>query len=554
LHELAQSRRKPNIVALATAGVMVMVSLFANLGVIGLVGPDEPRYAWIARAMAETGDWVTPRLWGVPWFEKPILYYWAAAVGFWMHLPAEWAARLPSAIAALAAAKGIAWFARRYYGADQDSLASPTLLAPVIFATSVAATGFARAATPDMLFSAAIMLAMVCAASVLRRAGALRIPNNAQAEIRQHNLPVLVLWGAFLGAGVLAKGPAAIILAGGAVSVWALVTSNWRAAFRLAHPVAIAAFCAVALPWYALCARRNPDFLHVFIFQHNFERYLTPLFQHQQPIWFFGPITILALLPWSAFLIGAAQEATRLWREKTLTNSPGFFVACWAVFPVMFFSFSQSKLPSYILPAVPALALLAAIGASRSFQRSRSNAIILSAGIGVVWIVLAAIFLHAAHKFPFTETGAIIPALAAVALPIAIALAAGILYAGMRSDFLLAVILCGISAVATLQIANTLVLPALDPFVSARSHAAFFRNDLHPDRIFTYQLRRSWNYGLAYYFHREIPEWSPQDSDAALVLTSGEGFEKIVKAGRFRNAEEPLKQGIIYVPIQPAPR
>jgi hypothetical protein len=244
----------------------------------------------------------------------------------------------------------------------------------------------------------------------------------------------------------------------------------------------------------------------------------------------------------------------RLWREKTWTNSPGFFVACWAVFPIVFFSFSRSKLPSYILPAVPALALVAAIGASRAFQRSRSNAIILSAGIGVAWIVLAAIFLRAAHKFPFTQTGATIPALAAVALAIAIAVAAGILYAGMRRDLHLAVILCSISALATLQVANAVVLPALDPYISARSHAAFFRNDLHPDRIFTYQLRRSWNYGLAYYFQREMPEWSPQDPDAALVLTSGEGFEKIVQAGRFRNAEEPPQQGIIYVPIQPVPR
>jgi 4-amino-4-deoxy-L-arabinose transferase-like glycosyltransferase len=554
LHELAQSRLKPNVAALATAGVVVMASLFANLGAIGLIGPDEPRYAWIARAMAETGDWVTPRLWAVPWFEKPILYYWAAALGFWMHLPAEWAARLPSAIAALAAAKGIAWFARRYYGADEDSLASPTLLAPVIFATSVAAIGFARAATPDMLFSAAITLAMLCAASVLRRAGALRTPHDAEAEIQEHDLLALALWGALLGAGVLAKGPAAVILAGGAIGIWALVTSNWRATFRLAHPVAIAAFCAVALPWYALCARRNPDFLRVFIFQHNFERYWTPLFRHQQPFWFFGPITILALLPWSAFLIGAAQEAMRLWREKTWTNSPGFFVACWAVFPVVFFSFSQSKLPSYILPAVPALALVAAIGASRSFQRSHTSAIILSAGIGVVWIVLAAIFLHATYHFPFTQTGTTVRAFAAAALAIAIAVAAGILHAGIRRNFRAAVILCSISAVAALQIANIVVLPALDPYLSARSHAAFFRNDLHPDRIFTYQLGRSWNYGLAYYFHREIPEWSPQDPDAALVLTSDEGFEKIVRAGRFRNAEEPPQQGIIYVPIQPAPR
>ncbi len=536
------------------AALVIMASLFANLGAIGLVGPDEPRYAWIARAMAETGDWVTPRLWGAPWFEKPILYYWAAAIGFWIHLPAEWAARLPSAIASLAAAVAMGWFAWRHYASDEEFSASPALLAPVIFATSVAAIGFARAATPDMLFSAAITLAMVCAASVLRRAGALRVPDAARTQTQNHDLLILTLWGAFLGAGVLAKGPAAVILAGGAVGIWALVTSQWRAAIGLAHPLAIGAFCAVALPWYAVCARRNPDFLHVFIFQHNFERYLTPLFQHRQPFWFFGPITILALLPWSAFLIAAAQEAMRLWREKSWTTSPGFFVACWAVFPVVFFSFSQSKLPSYILPAVPVLALVAAIGASRSFQKSRSNAIVLSAGLALVWIVLAAIFLHAAHKSPFAEMGHSIPFLAATALGVSIAVAAGILYAGMRKNFCLSVVFCSLCAVATLEIANIAVLPSLDPYVSARSHAAFFRNDLHPERIFTYQLRRTWNYGLAFYFHREIPEWSPQDPDAALVLTTREGLQKISKAGRFQGTLEPPQPGILYVPVAPAPR
>ena len=554
MSEPAQTQRKTDIAAFATAGVVILVSLFANLGAVGLLGPDEPRYAWIARAMAETGDWVTPRLWGAPWFEKPVLYYWAAAIGFRMHLPPEWAARLPSAIAALVAAKAIAWFARRHYAAAEDSIASPTLLAPVIFATSVAAIAFARAATPDMLFSAAITLAMVFAANVLRQSGALRIPDHPRTEIHNSNLPMLLLWGASLGLGVLAKGPAAVILAGGAVGIWAIATSNWRAAIRLAHPVAIAAFSVVALPWYALCARRNPDFLHIFIFQHNFERYLTPLFQHQQPFWFFGPITILALLPWSALLIAAVTEALRLWREKSWKNSPGFFVACWAVFPIVFFSFSQSKLPSYILPAVPALALVIAISAGRAFQRSRANAIILSAGVGLVWIVLAAIFLHVTHKFPFTEMPSSIPFLGKAALALAIVVAAAILYAGTNKNLRLVVILASLCAVATLEAANTFVLPALEPYISARSHAAFFQNDLHPDRIFTYGLRRSWNYGLAFYFHRELSEWAPQDPDAALVLTSHEGMEKIIKAGRFRSIEEPPAQGIIYVPVAPAPR
>jgi 4-amino-4-deoxy-L-arabinose transferase-like glycosyltransferase len=554
LSERTKSERNTNIAALIAAALVTLVALFANLGAIGLLGPDETRYAWIARAMAETGDWVTPKLWGAPWFEKPVLYYWAAAIGFCMHLPAEWAARLPSALAALAAAVAIAHFAWRHYGGDEDLSSSPALFAPVIFSTSVAAIAFARAATPDMLFSAAITLAMIFAASALTRAGALRVLDGAESKINDRDLPILVLWGASLGLGVLAKGPAAVILAGGAVGIWALATSQWRAALRLAHPVAIAAFCAVALPWYMLCAHRNPDFLHVFIFQHNFERYLTPLYRHQQPFWFFGPITILALLPWSAFLIAAAREALRLWREKSWKNSPGFFAACWALFPIVFFSFSQSKLPSYILPAVPALALIAAISANRAFQRSRADAIILSAGIGATEIALAAVFLHATHKLPFTEMGDAVSLLSKASLAIAIMVAAAILYAGINRNLRLVVILTSLSAAVILEAANTAVLPALDPYISARPHAAFFQNDLHPDRIFTYELRRAWSYGLAFYFHREISEWSPQDPDAALVLTSREGLEKIVKAGRFRSAEEPPARGIIYVPVAPAPR
>src|ERR1700734_3701256 len=327
---------------------MVMVSLFANLGVIGLVGPDEPRYAWIARAIAETGDWVTPRLYGQPWFEKPILYYWMAAIGFRLNLPPEWAARLPSAFAALAATVAIGWLGWKHYGGAKNSAGQATLLALLIFSTSVAAIGFSRAATPDMLFSAFIALAMACAAGVLANHQALRSAESANSAARPRDVITLALFGAFLGLAVLAKGPAGLILAAGAIGVWALATSRWQAAFRLAHPVAIGAFCVVALPWYILCSARNPDFLRVFIFQHNFQRYVTPVFQHRQPVWFFGWITLLAILPWSLLLIPAAREGLRLWREKSWVDSPGFFFACWALFPILFFSASLSKLPGYI--------------------------------------------------------------------------------------------------------------------------------------------------------------------------------------------------------------
>ena len=159
--------------------------------------------------MAETDDWITPRLYGQPWFEKPILYYWAAAIGFRLHFSAEWAARLPSALAALTGALAIGWLAWKHYGGDIDSLSSPALLAPSLFSSSVAAIGFARAATPDMLFSFLLACAMGCAACVLCRGRALRA---AETDFGRPggDSPALLCFGAFLGLAVLAKGPAAL--------------------------------------------------------------------------------------------------------------------------------------------------------------------------------------------------------------------------------------------------------------------------------------------------------------------------------------------------------
>jgi len=525
---------------------------------MGLVGPDEPRYAWIARAMSETGDWVTPRLYGQPWFEKPILYYWAASLGFRLRLPAEWAARLPSAIAALAAALAVGWLGWKHYGDDARIEQSPGLLAPLLFASSVAAIGFARAATPDMLFSATIAVAMASAASVLRYAGALRAP-DAASEARRSDFLALLSFGAFLGLAVLAKGPAAIVLVGGALVVWAIATRQWHATLRFVHPFAIVAFCAVALPWYVVCALRNPGFLRIFLFQHNFERYLTPLFQHRQPFWFFGPIVLLALLPWTALLWPASREGFRLWRERSWANSPGLFFACWAIVPVVFFSFSQSKLPGYILPAIPPLVLLCSVGAAQAFGRSRAAVMPFAAAIGLTWLGLAIVPLRLEHGIPWASyspdhTSRLVSHGGYAALFLGVFVALLVIAAGFyrRPHYVIAC--CALSAVACVEVANLGVLPILDRFESARSHAQFLRNDQRQDRIFTYHLRRDWSYGLAFYFHRELAEWSPSDPDAALVLTTPVGLEEIQKLGRFRGTLDEPYVGVLYVPINRTPR
>jgi 4-amino-4-deoxy-L-arabinose transferase-like glycosyltransferase len=542
---------RSNLWAAIVAGGVVLICLFAGLGALGLVGPDEPRYVWIARAMAETGDWITPRLYGQPWFEKPVLYYWTAALGFRLNLQPELAARLPSAFAALAAAMAIGWLGWKHYGAEQNFRASSAFLAPLVFSTTVAAIGFSRAATPDMLFSAFITLAMACTSSTLIGRGALRGASNVAATTQAHEIIALALFGVCLGLAVVAKGPAAVVLAGGAIGLWALATSQWRPAFRLAHPIAIGSFCIAALPWYVLCAARNPDFIRVFIFQHNFERYLTPVFRHRQPFWFFGWIVLLAMLPWTVLLIPVAQEGLRLWREKSWGHSPGFFFACWALFPILFFSLSQSKLPGYILPSIPALALLFAVGALRAFRKSTLISLLVTAGVSIFWLTVAVSVLWRPRQLSRLDIDSHFVAVTCV---IILSLVFVMLVAGARRNLSLVAVIGSLLVAASAEVANLRFLPALDPYLSARPHAAFLRGDLRPDRIFTFQLNRSWNYGLAFYFHREIPEWSPADHDAALVLTNQAGLDQIIQAGRFRGELNQAEPGILYVPVTQLPR
>src|SRR6184192_1403045 len=173
------------------------VCYFSHLGAIGFLGPDEPRYAWIARDMAETGDWVTPRLYGSPWFEKPPLLYWGGAIFFKLFgsSASEVAARLPSAISALLATLALAWLAWRTYG---EECARWLLLS---LPTSIGMIGFSHACATDMPFAGMLTITMVCAAVVL----GLTQTSEDTPILPKTPWVALLLFGFFLGLAVLAK-------------------------------------------------------------------------------------------------------------------------------------------------------------------------------------------------------------------------------------------------------------------------------------------------------------------------------------------------------------
>ena len=522
---------------------------------MGLVGPDEPRYAWIARAMAQTRDWVTPRLYGQPWFEKPILYYWLAAIGFLLHLPAEWAARLPSAFAMLIAAISLGWLGERQYERSR-AFWSPAILAPLLFSTTAAAIGFARAGSPDAIFCGPLTVAMAAAASILRKRGAIASPGgDASIPSGSRDTLDLIFFGLALGLATLAKGPAAIILCGGAVGLWAICTRRWRAAFRLLHPLSIATFLLFALPWYLICALRNPDFLRIFILEHNFGRYLTNEFQHRQPFWFFLPVTLVALLPWTAALWLVTRRAAGTWREKLRSDSPSLFFACWAIFPIAFFSFSQSKLPGYILPAIPPLSLLCAVAIARAARTGSSACSGIARWLGLSLVSFGVAALVIAGRPPAALGGAAHVRTAALSFGFA-TLLLGILFAGPIDSRRkhLAVPITLLFVASAVEFLNFAVLPSLDWLYSARPYAELLHNDLRKDRLFVYQLPRSWDFGLAFYFSRELPEWSPTDPEPALVLTQQRQIPGLRKMGRVQGDVSEPYGGIEVVPIAPARR
>jgi 4-amino-4-deoxy-L-arabinose transferase-like glycosyltransferase len=535
--------------------LILYVCLFSGLGALGLVGPDEPRYAAIARAMSVTHDWVTPRLWGVPWFEKPVLYYWTAGIAMRLFGVSEFAARLPSALAALLAVVAVAWTALRCYGVGA---AWYTLL---MLPTSVAMIGFARAASPDMLFAGLLTAAMAVAVEMLQK------PRPG---------PILrVAFGFFLGAAVLAKGPAAIILAGGATLLWASITRQWRAPFRFLHPLIILVFCATALPWYILCALRNPDFPRVFIWQHNFERYLTPIFEHRQPFWFFGPIFLLGILPWLPLFITSFSDGVRSYQFASQRNSPALLVASWSLFTLIFFSLSQSKLPGYILPAIPPAVLLIAASFVRQINQKSKGTRLAIAAVGVAFPILLGIVRVQIGRIIPVQNDFMPDPFRTIQFGLVLSVVGGglIVVLALFRRWSGAIYISAFMTVILLLIANRAVLPAMDTSISARPTAswavashpqerntgnvywlptawAFRLHSLGPNDVRVFHLPRAYQLGLNYYYNGNLSEWTPEDSSAKVIFYGKEAINHPPLNGIAGAANVPITpDGKIFVVI-----
>jgi 4-amino-4-deoxy-L-arabinose transferase-like glycosyltransferase len=306
-----------------------------------LLGPDEPRYAPVAREMFLNRDLITPTLGGHTWFEKPALLYWLIAASFKVFGVSEWSARLGPAICGV-----LTILALWCVGREVDrSLGFWSL---VVTASCLGLIVFSRAASFD------VVVTMTTTWSL-----AFFLLNELPMTKRKRLL--LVGFYSFVGLSLLAKGLVGIVIPFGVVAFYYLLRRQWPQTSVLISLIwGIPLALAVAALWYGpVIARHGWGFIDEFFVQHHFARYVSNKYHHPQPIWFYPLIILMLALPWTIHLIAAlAKVRSWNWRGDDSLSVLRVFSLAWLLFPIVFFSFSGSKLPGYILPAVPAAALL----------------------------------------------------------------------------------------------------------------------------------------------------------------------------------------------------
>jgi 4-amino-4-deoxy-L-arabinose transferase-like glycosyltransferase len=335
--------------SLPPLGAAVLLALVAallafRLGAVPLLGPDEPRYTRVAVEMYRAGEWVRPTLQGQPWLEKPPFFYWLAGAAFRVLGETEAAARTPSVLAALLLVGATALVGARLYGAAAG------LHAGFACGTALLIFAYGRAASMDMLLAAGVTVAV--GLSGLRLLGIAGSPAWTAAAI-------------FAGLATLAKGPLGLLLPLLVVLAYVAVTREWKHLREIVSPWPLIAFVAVAAPWYvAIWRDQGRAFVDVFLLDHNLQRFTSTIHRHPGPFYYYLPILLLGLVPWAGLVLPALGSL------RPRRDRGDLFVLLWLCLPLVFFSAAGSKLPGYILPCVPPLAILIGRAADRTVGQS----------------------------------------------------------------------------------------------------------------------------------------------------------------------------------------
>ena len=523
---------------------------------LGLVGADEPRYAQIAREMLDAhtatcealhasivpsslrgsslkasyqclmGGTVTPILYGKPWLEKPALYYWRA-MGYYRELGVyDWTARLASATGALALIILAFLHLKRFRpGGHLD--------AALIMVSAIAMFAFSRGASTDMQLAAPFCIGM--------------LGWYAWYETgKKFWLFDLYFFGA---AATLAKGPVAPFLALSIICLFLGLRREWSALRRTIWIPGIVLYLVMVLPWYIAVQRRNPTFLNEFFWKHNLERYTTNLYHHHQPFYYYLIVLILGMMPWTALsgraLVDGVSTSVAEWKARSkrqryvghVRAGDAFpeFLVLWALFPIIFFSFSDSKLPGYILPSIPPMAILTGDYLFRIRRQGIPNWLLYTHG--VLTAVLTFVLILCPQYMVYQR---LIPAARILVVASVLGIAAG----------LMVVLLTRRYGVRVLRLVTMIPLVALLYFLLGRNGRLLDLNysarplareiqqaDPNAKVVAEFNVRRDLVYGLAFYRDQQIVSYAdggvPEGEHLVVFPTRDEPLLENYLKGRF---------------------
>ena len=320
--------------------IALAVIWFANLEYRKLIKPDEGRYAEIPREMVASGDWTTPRLNGLKYFEKPPLQYWATATAYTVFGEHQWTSRLWTALTGFAGIL-LVWFAgSRLFGREAANYAA------ILLGSSMLYVLMAHINTLDMGVTFFITLGIL----------GLSLAQTQTDTTKRRNW-MLIAW-AGLGLAVLSKGLMGLILPGAALFIYCVVQRDFSVLKRMHWLSGLAVFFLITAPWFYLVMKANPEFFQRFFIYEHYLRFTTKVHDRYQPWYYFVPILLLGALPWTVLMFDTLMRTLKGGARAANVFSAERFLLIWAVFIYLFFSVSSSKLPSYLLPMFPALALL----------------------------------------------------------------------------------------------------------------------------------------------------------------------------------------------------
>jgi 4-amino-4-deoxy-L-arabinose transferase-like glycosyltransferase len=345
---------------------------FGSLELRGLFVPDEGRYAEIPREMLATGDWITPRLNDLKYFEKPPLQYWMTAFSFRLFGEDEWTARLPAAMAGFFAMLMVGYTGYRLWGVRTGALAAAMLVGSWAYFLA------SQYLTLDMTLSACLTFAL-CSFLLAQ----------SEKRVAHRNAWMVTAWLA-AALAVLSKGLIGVVLPAMTLLAY-VVLRRETVLFRRLNPIVGGAlFLLVALPWFVAVQLRNPEFFQFFFIHEHFQRFAESGHNRPGPWWYYVPIMIVGLMPWTPALVKEGLNWCKEHRHRSGGFSAELFCVLWAGVIVIFFSVARSKLPAYILPALPAIALVFA----NRIQTRGPNSLKWSAwgmlvvGIGLIGLIV----------------------------------------------------------------------------------------------------------------------------------------------------------------------